>query len=406
MQRLNPTTQKRTESGQIIIIIAFLMIAMIAMLGLAIDGGSLMFLQRDVQNSLDGAVVAATYAKCAGGTDAQVENAARQAAAKDGYVHGVDGVAVTVDPNYDTDGSIKYIEVRMNVPKESYFIQIVHPDPLHIEGSSVGRCDSGSGGSATFDFANKAIVGMAPASTCSWSVNISGSSLFVNGDVYSNGNAKATGASKHINGYIEYVGTENLSGASMTLNPSSGNPIDTNTELPASAFPPLFDISAYAPGGAKAIAAGSDYHAYSSGKQFKKMTMEGLYYVDGDVQLNQVTTGAKGVTIVATGEIKIANNVSGQQFIPYVDNLTFFSNAVIPGCNARGIHLAGVTNHISGVVYAPYASIKLSGSTLYVCGSLIAQHVDPSGSSNSVIYCDWSPPPPVSLSPPNISIAE
>ena len=66
----------KAEAGQIIIIIAFLMVAMIAMLGLAIDGGGLLFLQRDVQNAGDAAIVAATYAQCSGGNATQITNAA------------------------------------------------------------------------------------------------------------------------------------------------------------------------------------------------------------------------------------------------------------------------------------------------------------------------------------------
>ncbi len=145
--------QKR-EAGQIIIIIAFLMIAMIAMLGLAIDAGSLMFLQRDVQNATDAAVISATYARCAGGTDLQVIGAARNAAKRQGFEHGVDGVTVLVDPNHSgSTSTIKYIWISITSPKQTFFIQIVYPDPLAVSSESVGKCTpqqiQSNGGTAT-----------------------------------------------------------------------------------------------------------------------------------------------------------------------------------------------------------------------------------------------------------------
>lgn len=151
---MNNTQLYKNEAGQIIIIMAFLMIAMIAMLGLAVDGGGLMFLQRDVQNASDAAIVAATYARCSGGNDAQVIHAARDAAKAQGFEHGVDGVTVNVEPNYTgTTSTAKYIQVTINSPKDAYFIQIVYKDPLSVTSESVGRCTPvqvvGGGGNST-----------------------------------------------------------------------------------------------------------------------------------------------------------------------------------------------------------------------------------------------------------------
>src|SRR3990172_7448497 len=60
------------EAGQAIVILALVMVALIGFLGLVVDGGGLLFLQRDAQNATDAAVIAATYARCTNATRGDV----------------------------------------------------------------------------------------------------------------------------------------------------------------------------------------------------------------------------------------------------------------------------------------------------------------------------------------------
>ena len=194
----------------------------------------------------------------------------------------------------------------------------------------------------------------------------------------------------------------------MTINPPSP-PIDTNNPLPLSAFPKYFDINDYVPSGPKALAAGSDYHPFfpTGTQKFQNIMMEGLYYIDGDVQLNKITVGAKGLTLVLTGNLHQINNVKNQNFKPYVDDLNFFTTQIDYGCNASaGLQISGSQNIYSGVFYAPDSTIKMSGSTNQAC-QLIGYYVDPSSSSSTWggLHCTWTPPPPVN-NPPTIGIAQ
>ncbi len=52
------------ESGQAIVLVALLMVALLAGAGLAIDGGGLYFLYRDARNATDSAALAAAYTLC------------------------------------------------------------------------------------------------------------------------------------------------------------------------------------------------------------------------------------------------------------------------------------------------------------------------------------------------------
>jgi len=74
---------KRAESGQAIVLMALVMVALLGMLGLAIDGGGLYFLWRDAQNATDAAVLAASYARC---TNGDIIKAGLAAAAKNGVL--------------------------------------------------------------------------------------------------------------------------------------------------------------------------------------------------------------------------------------------------------------------------------------------------------------------------------
>ena len=49
---------RKSEAGQAIVLIAFGMIVLIMVMGLAIDGGGLLFLRRDAQNAADAAIKA------------------------------------------------------------------------------------------------------------------------------------------------------------------------------------------------------------------------------------------------------------------------------------------------------------------------------------------------------------
>src|ERR1043166_1332762 len=82
------------ERGQAIVLIALLIIALVGMLGLAVDGGGLYFLRRDAQNAVDAAVVAGTYRLCTGDSSdpnyyTAIKAASTQAATDNNFTAGV-----------------------------------------------------------------------------------------------------------------------------------------------------------------------------------------------------------------------------------------------------------------------------------------------------------------------------
>jgi Flp pilus assembly protein TadG len=85
-----------SERGQVLVIFALALVAIVAMAGLVLDGGSAFVQRRDMQNVADSSAMAAGYAYSMGGAVGAATAAARSTAAANGYVHGTGGVSVSV----------------------------------------------------------------------------------------------------------------------------------------------------------------------------------------------------------------------------------------------------------------------------------------------------------------------
>jgi Flp pilus assembly protein TadG len=104
------------QRGQLLVVFALTLIAMIGMVGLIIDGGDTFLQRRDAQNVADAAAMAAGYAY-ANGVDPTT--AAQTTAASNGYTNGVGGTVVSVT----TDDSS--IAVTVTRPHRNYFAGIL-----------------------------------------------------------------------------------------------------------------------------------------------------------------------------------------------------------------------------------------------------------------------------------------
>jgi hypothetical protein len=111
-----PSERHESERGQLLVLFALAIVAMIAMVGLVIDGGDTALQRRDQQNVADAAAMAAGYAK-ANGQDETA--AARTVAAANGYVHGTNNTTVNV-----TVGPIE-VTVDVSRPHRNYFSGVV-----------------------------------------------------------------------------------------------------------------------------------------------------------------------------------------------------------------------------------------------------------------------------------------
>lgn len=90
------TPQHRDERGQIIVIFALALVALVAMVGLILDSGSSFAQRRSQQNAVDLAALAAANDLIVSQGSANWVATARTVAKQNGYEHGVNGVTVDV----------------------------------------------------------------------------------------------------------------------------------------------------------------------------------------------------------------------------------------------------------------------------------------------------------------------
>ena len=389
----------QAQSGQAIVLMALAMIALIGMLGLAIDGGGMFFLQRDAQNATDAAVLAATYALCAGGDQASVENAGYEAAAANGFRNEGDrSVTVSNPPLHGEKAAdsgepdrFNYVEVNITAGKPAYFIQVVYHGPLQVSTHAVGSC------TPPFD-ASKVGAVFGISSECQNTINWTGSSGYIEGGMFSNNEIKIGGGgqSNTVIGGVQAAGTvsPSTSDSKTSYSPDPVYPVPARDDP----FAAIYMLEEFAPSGNIAnylVDRGYLYNAILADDPRikangtwapKNKTLEGMYYVEGNVDLgtNTNSIGPQGITLVATGKIS-GSKLTGLHYYGYpgATGFVLYSGLVgdCNGANSNAIDVSGNSTTWYGVIYAPFSGAKISGSDLTLFGAIVAQSVSTSGSN-------------------------
>lgn len=101
-----------SEAGQAIVLIAITLLAMLMMVGLAIDAGQLYSARRSMQEAADAAAYAGSVTRYQGGNETDGWNAAAADATRNGFTNGVDGTTITIQrPLTAPYNTSDYIEV-------------------------------------------------------------------------------------------------------------------------------------------------------------------------------------------------------------------------------------------------------------------------------------------------------
>jgi Flp pilus assembly protein TadG len=102
--RRSPRSRARDERGQVLVVFALALIAIVAMTGLVLDGGATFVQRRDQQNVADAAAMAAGYAYATTGSTGTAATSGQTIASANGYSNGVGGVNVTVSNSSGAPG--------------------------------------------------------------------------------------------------------------------------------------------------------------------------------------------------------------------------------------------------------------------------------------------------------------
>lgn len=438
------THNSNKESGQVIVLMGFLITILVAALGLALDGGGLYFLARDVQNAVDAAVLAGSYAQCTGGDAEDAETAAERAATLNGFDNNGTDNWVTVSTNADGE-----LEVTIRALKPSFFIQIIRPGDLNVQRkgigfcspaidtsmyggvSAIGDCGCGVGGSAMIQFsgsnldfyggfASNGVIDFTQGNQVYDLVDsplnsICGTNGGSQADIYDDGDGDWS-----TTGDVT-PSTDTIADLSNTLDEPLGDPLGLNRE----------DFSAVGEFGLKAIntcPAGQTCHWTQStnGKAYNqpnKILDEGIHYASGDISIgsNDQLRDTNGNTIleytfVSPGEIDISgqnilgtagSGINGRfKYYPASPGILAFSSrtpaTTCAGNSAPGIDVSGSIN-VEGIFYAPRSHISFSSNSVQVfLGALLGETVEGAMSNGTFIYTPELLPP----KPPEVGIEQ
>jgi Flp pilus assembly protein TadG len=135
--------RREREGGQIIVLFALAMIAIIAMVGLVLDGGSAFSQRRGEQSAADLAALAAANSILINGDEAEATAHARTTAAENGYTHGVGGTVVTASYNYSSGAQVT---VDISAIHRNNFVAIVGMPTWNVGVTATAKTGTGPNG--------------------------------------------------------------------------------------------------------------------------------------------------------------------------------------------------------------------------------------------------------------------
>ncbi len=138
---------RQASRGQAIVLIVLSLVALLAFVGLAVDGGSLFFAQRAARNASDAGVLAGSYKlyEFQNASIAARNNVVRAAALAAAASNGFDSPQVTVQIENEITGEPQiadktgYIKVIVHTEAPTYFIHLVYSGPVEVTVDSIGR---------------------------------------------------------------------------------------------------------------------------------------------------------------------------------------------------------------------------------------------------------------------------
>ncbi len=377
MEKIN-----NSESGQIIVILVFSIVGLLAFAALAIDGGIIYVERRSVQNAADNSALAAVLTLCE--EEADIVGSATTIAAQNGFDN--DGVSNDVTIYYppahgphamDAD----YVEVIIDSYLSGNFVQLFYKGPIQVQGRAVAHCGESSTGGEGFPPMPFVVYGGSP--TCGESpVMVSGNSNNLLGSVHSNKNWKLSGNANTF-GDVTYKGTDV---ETNMPNWFASGPTDNDTvyNWPLAAF----NLDDYKPGG---IYSGDPNYHYSADKwdfSSNNYTIpDGIYYAENEIVLSGQHQTCNACTfVVGNPDGKIIFNGNHHTLSPYINNLLVFANG--KGCTDDAVSYSG-NNHIwKGIVYSPNGQLQMSGNASNtVDGCLWGAQVKLNGNALDVSNC-------------------
>jgi hypothetical protein len=375
------------------VLFALMLPALIALVGLAVDGGRLLAERRHLQAAADAAAWAAA-ADLVYGTPERAEATARWYVSRD--TGGDPAVQVTVNgpPTQGPYAGLPdYASVRVARPLVLTLAQIVHPEPILVVAEATGGPTVGP-----------APYALLALNSGAGGIELNGTVTVRDGSAASNYRISSRGRGSLVaDGVV--VANQGLAGDVHGLRGTRGDFATTPDPLlrlaapsaPATSQPGL---SLSGNGNAVTVQPGRWIGDLRVGGSDNVVTLApGLYYFDQGASLDATGGGnrvvgdgviiylARGSTInVAGGADLVLNASPSPVYTGGAAGLLVFSARD----NSTRLDLnGGASSTLVGTIYAPAAPVRLTGqSAAAVRGQLIAERLDLGGTSDLIVVYD------------------
>jgi hypothetical protein len=358
--------RSHAQAGQVLPLIALTLAVLMGFGGLAVDVGYWEYTQRQQQNATDAGAIGGAEAllqsgSCPNGSTVAV-TAGRADASSNGFTDGSSNVAVSIN-NPPSAGTLSTNSCAVQAQITSsavptFFTRLLGPNFLH--GISVST--------AAVAYVNANNDGCIYMLDSTQNTNFHGGNIQAPAcDIYLNGSANFNGATvdSAAIGEANYAGSNNggtFTGASPKAMPPVSDPcaeISGCAYLKANPPPTSPCNAAYSGGGV--LTPGCYNNLNLNGATVTLQS--GLYVFAGSLNANKASITGTGVTMyIPSGGSTNFNKVNSLTLTaPTSGDYTGVAFYQDPG-NTSNVNLNGSSTNISGLIYAPGASMNYNGS--------------------------------------------
>lgn len=362
----------RNESGQVLVVMSLSMLALLGIMGLALDSGMLFHAKRTQQIAADAAAVAGALDFRYNADGDSAVSAGQAAAASNGFTNGKDGVTVTINipPKYgETKGLSGYIEAIVQYPSPTYFMKLLGYNSVTMN--------------------SRAVAGTGSTYACIWTLARSGADVSINGNgilyapecsIYDDSAASdalvLTGGGAITAKSIGIVGNYSVSNnGTLTPNPKTG--LAPAADPLASMVVPTASTSTCSGSNCNISVSGNSnttlqpgtYSSISNSGGGTITLASGNYTITGDV-----TSSSNGSIVFGPGNYTIGGKLSDSGG----SSMTFGSGTYIVGGN---LNLTG-----SGTITGTGVTFYTKSSTSVAGGSNLTLTAPTSGTYSGILF--------------------